>query len=71
MKNIKVLIVCLFTVLSVFCFSESQAQSNNQAATQNESITNSNYIQYEIIEGQLCLVTYTDDGKIVDIIVVE
>jgi len=72
MKIIKVFAVCLIVALSLFCFSKSQAQSNNTTIIQqNETVTASNYTLYEIINNVLCIVTYSDDGKIVDITVVE
>jgi hypothetical protein len=68
MKILKVFAVCLTILTTQFSFSNSPAKSDNLSSEQN---TAQNYTQYEEIDGHIYLVTYSDDGKVIDTVLVD
>jgi len=69
MKVLKVFAVCLTIILTQLSFSNSYATSDNSASEQKTA--HINYTQYEERDGHIYLITYTEDGKIVDTVLVE
>lgn len=68
MKILKVFAVCLTILTTQFSFSNSPAKSDNLSSEQN---TAQNYTQYEERDGHIYLVTYSDDGKVIDTVLVD
>lgn len=69
MKILKVFAVCLTILATQFSFSNSPAKSDNLSSEQNAA--HSNYTQYEERDGHIYLVTYSDDGKVIDTVLVD
>lgn len=70
MKTLKVFIFSLFIFTATFFSFSEQAHSN--VASGQESVSLVNCTQYvDIINGRLCLVTCDEDGKIIDVLVID
>lgn len=69
MKVLKLFAVCLIILISSLSFSNSYALSDNSVSEQNAA--HLNYTQYEERDGHIYIVTYTEDGKVVDAVLVE